>query len=424
MLISIFTPTNNTSWILEAWDSLKNQSQDFEWLIGLNSGADASVIPDDPRIKQITLGEWKGVGDAKRRLCEAASGEVVLELDHDDILADGALVKVAEAFADPEVGFVYSDTAEWLDATGEPFTYSEAYGWKNYPCEIQGRQLKATVSRPANARNMCQILYAPNHLRAWRKSVYDSIGGHDVNLKVADDFDLMCRTYLVTKFKHIPEGLYGYRRRADGANTWLLHNREIQILCGQGADSSLPAAGQPMPLRDKYLHQLVERECELRDLPKIDIGGGIFGAKGWRTLDISGNPDIQWDVFGTKKLPFEDNSVGAFRAFDFLEHGENMDAFWLMDEIYRCLAPGGWLLSYTPHAQGIGATCDPSHKSQWDERRFLYWCSDQLRPFLLSAYSEAKAKFEPVRLYKEIRHMGPSPWKFEVPYVIADLMKV
>ena len=204
MLISIFTPTNNTSWILGAWDSLKDQTQEFEWLIGLNSGADASVIPNDLRIRHMPMGEWKGVGDAKLRLCKEAKGEVVLELDHDDILAVDALKKVAEAFEDPEVGFVYSDTAEWVDATGEPFTYSEAYGWKNYPCEIRGRQLKATVSRPATARNMFQILYAPNHLRAWRKSVYDSIGGHDPSLKVADDFDLMCRSYLTSKFKHIP----------------------------------------------------------------------------------------------------------------------------------------------------------------------------------------------------------------------------
>lgn len=424
MLISIFTPTNNTRWIGEAWQSIQNQSQEFEWIIGINNGANVDSIPNDPRIKQIHLGEWKGVGDAKKRLCDSASGEIVLELDHDDILAENALTKVAEAFSDPDIGFVYSDTAEWLDATGEPFTYSEAYGWKNYPCEIQGKQLKATVAKPATARNMCQILNAPNHLRAWRKSVYDSIGGHDASLQVADDFDLMCRTYLVTKFKHIQEGLYGYRRRADGANTWILHNKEIQRLCGQGEDLSIPAEGQSMPLRDKYLHQLVERECELNNLKKVDIGGGIFGANGWTTLDISGNPDVQWDVFGSKKLPFEDNSIGAFRAFDFLEHGENSDAFWLMDEIYRCLVPGGWLLSSTPHAQGIGATCDPSHRSQWDERRFLYWCSDQLRPFLLSAYPQAKAKFQPVRLYKENKHMGPHPWKFEIPYLIADLVKV
>ena len=242
-------------------------------------------------------------------------------------------------------------------------------------------------------------------------------------VKVADDFDLMCRTYLSTKFKHIPLGLYGYRRRADGSNTWLLHNREIQHLCGAGGDPSRPGEGQPMPLRDKYLHSLVERECELRGLPRVDLGGGIFGAKGWLTLDRSGFPDILWDVFGSKKLPFEDGSVGAFRAFDFLEHGEDLDAFWFMDEIWRCLAPGGYFLSYTPHALGIGASCDPSHKSRWDERRFLYWCTPELRPFLLSAHPIAQAKFKPIRLYRESRMMGPSPWTFEVPYLIADLQK-
>lgn len=424
MLISIFTPTNNTSWLTEAWESLEDQQVDFEWIIGINNGADVNNIPNDSRIRIIELGEWKGVGDAKKQLCEAAEGDIVLELDHDDILAKDALKYVLEAYEDPEVGFVFSDTAEWVDATGEPFTYSPEYGWSSYPCEIRGKKLLATKSMPVNARTMCQILYAPNHLRSWRKSTYLEIGGHDPELKVADDFDLMARSYLKTKFKYIEKPLYGYRRRADGANTWLLNCREIQYLCGQGADPKKPAEGQPMPLRDKYLHALVERECELNGWQKVDLGGGIFGARGWTTLDISGNPDIQHDIFGTKKLPFADNSIGAFRAFDFLEHGENMDAYWLMDEIHRCLVPGGYFLSSTPHAMGIGATCDPSHRSQWDERRFLYWCSDQLRPFLLSAYPQAQAQFKPIRLFKETKFLGPHPWVFETPYVIADLRKI
>ena len=421
-MISIFTPTNNTTWLQEAWNSLSDQTVAFEWLIGLNGQADVSKIPHDPRIKTINLQEWKGVGDAKHQLCMIASGNILLELDHDDILAENALLEVEQAFKDPDIGFVFSDCAEWIDATGEPFVYGSYFGWENYPCEIRGKKLLATSSFEPSARSLCQILFAPNHLRAWRKEVYHRIGGHDRTLKVADDFDLMARTYLVTKFFHIKKPLYGYRRRSDSGNTWLQNVKEIQYLCGQGGDSSKPSANQPMPLRDKYLHKLVERECDLKGLPKVDLGGGIFGASGWITLDISGNPHIKHDVFGSKKLPFEDNSVGAFRAFDFLEHGEDMDAFWLMDEIYRCLAPGGWFLSQTPHATGIGASCDPSHKARWDERRFLYWCHKDLRPFLISAYPEAKAQFQPVRLYKTNFIMGPAPWKFEIPYVIADLV--
>lgn len=421
-MISIFTPTNNTTWIKEAWDSLADQNAEFEWIIGVNGGADVANIPSDPRIKIIHLGEWKGVGFAKKQLCELAIGDILLELDHDDILAEGALEEVELAFKDEEIGFVFSDCAEWIDPGDKPFTYDPQYGWQSYPCIIRGKKLLATSSFDPSARSLCQILFAPNHLRAWRKTVYMEIGGHDPELKVADDFDLIARSYLVTKFYHIKKALYGYRRRSDSGNTWLQNVREIQRLCGQGDNPNIPAAGQPMPLRDKYLHKLVERECELRNLPKVDIGGGIFGAQGWTTLDVSGNPDITHDVFGSKKLPFEDNSVGAFRAFDFLEHGEDSDAFWLMDEIYRCLAPGGWLLTQTPHALGIGASCDPSHKARWDERRFLYWCSDGLRPFLESAYPQAKARFYPVRLYKTNFMMGPSPWSFEIPYVIADLV--
>lgn len=420
-MISVFTPTNNTTWLNEAWSSLNDQEINFEWIIGINGGVNKENIPNDPRITIIDTGEWCGVGDAKKKLCSAAKGDIFLELDHDDILSQGALLEVENAFVDPEIGFVYSDCAEWIDETGEPFIYGTDYGWESYPCEIRGRKLLATRSFPPTARSICQILYAPNHLRAWRRSVYESVGGHDPTLNVADDFDLIARTYLATKFKHIEQPLYGYRRRSDGGNTWLKNVDEIQRLCGQGANLKIPSESQPMLLRDKYLHKLVERECDIKDLPKIDIGGGIYGSPGWITLDVSGNPHINHDVFGTKTLPFDDNSIGAFRAFDFLEHGEDLDAFWLMDEIYRCLVPGGWFLSYTPHALGIGSSCDPSHRSRWDERRFLYWCHAGLRPFLESAYPSATGKFQAVRLYKENRIMGPDPYSYEIPYVIADL---
>ena len=209
MLISVFTPTNNTTWLPEVWSSLVDQFINFEWIIGINGSANRDNIPDDPRVTVIDTGVWKGVGDVKRQLCMAAKGDVVLELDHDDILAEGALAEVENAFKDPEIGFVYSDCAEWVDATGEPFTYGQAYGWESYPCEIRGRQLLATRSFPPTARALCQILYSPNHLRAWRKSIYDEVGGHNILLKVADDFDLIARTYLITKFKHIEKPLYG-----------------------------------------------------------------------------------------------------------------------------------------------------------------------------------------------------------------------
>jgi hypothetical protein len=46
-----------------------------------------------------------------------------------------------------------------------------------------------------------------------------------------------------------------------------------------------------------------------------------------------------------------------------------------------------------------------------------------LRPFLVSAYPEATAEFEAGRLFVETRVMGPAPWRFETPYLVADIRK-
>ena len=110
-MISVFTPTNNTSWIKEAWDSLSDQYVNFEWLIGINGNADQSNIPSDPRIKIIELGEWKGVGNAKKQLCELANGDILLELDHDDIITERCAEYLHIASKTyPDAGFFFTDS--------------------------------------------------------------------------------------------------------------------------------------------------------------------------------------------------------------------------------------------------------------------------------------------------------------------------
>lgn len=425
MMVSFFTVAHNGPWIQQTWPSLADQPGDFEWIIGLRPGADASEIPADPRVKRVDVSQCRGVGDAKRRLVAAARGDIVVDVAAGDILAERVIQKLIAPFGNPAVGFVAGDVAEdWPGSSATGAAYAGRNGEQVYGSTLRGRSLPAVKSPMLSAMTLTHVKSLPRGLSSWRKFVYDAMGGHDVSLVVAADYDLLCRTYLTTTCHLLGEPVCIVTRGSDDASYSRTSGADIQRLCGDGADATYPSVGQPVTLRDKYLHALVARESDLRKLPRYDIGGGIFGAPGWKTLDISGAPDIQWDVFGKKRLPFDDNSLGAFRAFDFLEHGEDADAFWFMDEVHRCLAPGGWFVSYTPHALGIGASCDPSHRARWDERRFLYWCSDELRPFLLSAYPKATAKFQVGRLFVERRIMGPAPWRFDVPYVVADLMKV
>lgn len=275
---------------------------------------------------------------------------------------------------------------------------------------------------------MCQILYAPDHFRAWTRKAYEAVGGHDATLPVCDDHDLLCRTYINTSidFIRIPEALYYYRRSSQSApNTFSGPlNGLIQELSGQGRNlypngAHVPDFAQPIVLRDKYLHDLVLAEGRRTNGVMLDIGGGVSCPEGWTSVDMH-NGQITRDV--RRGLPFADNSVFAIRAHDFLEHLESPDAAWFIGECWRVLKHGGWLLTRTPADSGVGAACDLSHVSRWNTRTWVYFWSGQAKAYRDQAFPGLKASFQPVRVFDETVMLGPWPCQWQVPYVVADLV--
>jgi O-antigen biosynthesis protein len=379
MKISVVTPTHDTQWMREAWQSLLAQTHaDFEWLVFVNDKTGgrtrvqaranevAAMTGGDPRVRVVLdYSVFEGVGSRKKTAFADASGEILLELDHDDMLTANALAEVAKAFEDPEIGFVYSDYADFDGA--EPFgdelvqgsiTYRHPdvrQSWINNGFQFYDRQIlgsprpgfyECVRAFPPIALAMSLIFWAPNHLRAWRADVYRAVGGHNPEYKLCDDHELVIRTYLISKFHHIPLPLYLYR--VSGDNTWAKNIDEIDRLT--------------RALQSQYLERLVLREAVLSGLPAYDLGSAIVGREGWRTVDIERNPegpkiDVVADL--RERWPWEDGSVAAFRASDFLEHLPNKAH--TMSEIWRCLKPGGWLLSCTPSTDGRGAFQDPTH---------------------------------------------------------------
>jgi SAM-dependent methyltransferase len=84
----------------------------------------------------------------------------------------------------------------------------------------------------------------------------------------------------------------------------------------------------------------------------------------------------------TKKLPFEDDSIWSFSAFDVLEHiprweridGEIVFPFiHLMSEIHRCLKPGGVFMAITPAFPSSAAFQDPTHVNIISKETILYF---------------------------------------------------
>ena len=68
-------------------------------------------------------------------------------------------------------------------------------------------------------------------------------------------------------------------------------------------------------------------------------------------------------------IPFSNNFFAVISAYDFIEHiprviyapGLIFPFVNLMDEIYRCLRPGGQFLSFTPSFPSPVAFQDPTH---------------------------------------------------------------
>ena len=99
-LLSVFTPSHRPDFLAECYESLRDQLfEDWEWVVLLNQGARWEPPAQDPRVRVLIDDDVKGVGAAKARACAEARGEILVELDHDDILARRALQAVYDVYS-------------------------------------------------------------------------------------------------------------------------------------------------------------------------------------------------------------------------------------------------------------------------------------------------------------------------------------
>ena len=242
-LVSVFTPAYRSGdKIRRPLASLMAQTyKDWEWVVVDDSddgdktfGELSELARKDPRIRVYKESRRSGrIGTVKRTACGLARGRFLVELDHDDELTPDALELVVAAFGrHPEVGFVYTDCAECFE-DGKPVRYAPGWGlgYGSYRDEVHGGVRYAVINEPnINAKTIRHIVAAPNHIRAWRKDVYEDLGGHRDLLHVADDYELMVRTFLGTRMARIPRMCYVQYRNAEGNTSLGVRNKEIQRL--------------------------------------------------------------------------------------------------------------------------------------------------------------------------------------------------
>ena len=237
-LVTIFTPTYNVGEkIYRPFQSLKGQTyNNWEWIIvddsedgGRTFKILCNLAKKDHRIQVFRPWEHSGIiGKVKKWACRLGNGHILVELDHDDELTDYALDYVVKGFNQfPEAEFLYTDCAEIYE-NGVSNTYRKgwAFGYGSYTdVEYKGKFFKSANAPNMNAKTIRHIISAPNHIRAWRKSFYESIGGHNKELHVADDYEIVVRTFLKTRMIRVPK--LCYIQYISNTAQWT-RNRDIQ----------------------------------------------------------------------------------------------------------------------------------------------------------------------------------------------------
>ena len=238
-LVSVFTPTYCTgSRFARTFKSVINQTyNNWEWVIWDDSDDNGRThqmlirfAETDHRLRVIRGERHSGIiGEVKYNACMASRGELLVELDHDDELTPNALSYiVAAARLHPRCGFFYSDFAEVSPNRG-PLRYPEGWGhgFGSYrEEEFRGVTLLVVNAPNINAKTIRGLVAAPNHVRCWRRNTYLQVGGHNRHLHVADDMELLIRTFLISKMVRVP--ILCYLQYHEGENTQRIRNRDIQ----------------------------------------------------------------------------------------------------------------------------------------------------------------------------------------------------
>jgi GT2 family glycosyltransferase len=387
---SVFTASHNPRWLDECFESVVAQSaSDWEWIVVLNGGAQWAAPRAGYRVMVIDARRELGVGEAKGLACEWASGEFLVELDHDDLLAPDALERIGDAFEEhPEAVLVYSHWAQILeDGSADESRFSAASGWEYRAGSFDGRSVTHAIALPPTPHNV-----------AFRAAAYEAVGGYDRSLDILDDQDLMARLYLRGAFVLIDRCLYLQRMHENNTHRDGVLNERIQR--------------ETVALYDTYFERAALAWAQRSGLTALEVRLEGEPTPGYPRVD--GPPRLGMDVWDLAAIP--DGSVGVIRAQESLPLTDEPVA--LFNELYRVLAPGGVLITVSHSTDGRGAFQDPRARSYWNENSFWYYTEDAYRDRI----PEIEARFQVSRAVTTF----PSDWHEarDLSYVFVNLIAI
>ena len=219
---------NSGLYIRQAIDSVLCQADVALELIVVDDGSrdDTDEVVNsyrDPRVRPIRLGKNKGIPHCHNLIIDACRSPFLAHVDSDDFILPGALAKMVRALReDPAVGLAHCHFFD-VDALGN--TTREAF---------QERKKRFLATRPAGMDYKRALLVCgnvANHLRSYRREVFDVVGRFDEALKRgSEDYDMALRIADRYRIKLVPEFLYCYRRHQNNSTVPWRTNRTMYFL--------------------------------------------------------------------------------------------------------------------------------------------------------------------------------------------------
>jgi GT2 family glycosyltransferase len=151
----------------------------------------AALAAEEPRVRVHLREQNGGIVAASQDALERATGEFVVLLDHDDVLAPDALALVSAAIdATPELDYLYSDQ-DRMTFEGETHSRFRKPDWS-----------------PERLRHHNYL----THLSVLRRSLVMELGGFRPGYDGSQDHDLLLRvTEQARVVLHVPQVLYHWR---------------------------------------------------------------------------------------------------------------------------------------------------------------------------------------------------------------------
>jgi len=197
---------NAAPWIAQALESVFSQTFTAYEIVVIDDGSTDNtreiVQRFGERVRPIDQ-PHRGLVAARNAGIANSWGELVVQLDADDLWFPTALAALVPAFEDPAVAAACTDVLVWDERTpwDECPRFYERFGCRNGNTAILDQLLHEN--------------FIPNSTCMVRRSTLDQIGGYDEKVLVAPDYDMWLRIVLAGgKIRCLDQVLGVYRLRA------------------------------------------------------------------------------------------------------------------------------------------------------------------------------------------------------------------